>query len=96
MAQTIPDLIVTQEWQSITVLSAAAGVTVPVGTEMDLQFKSMTGHIYVSEGTEPPYGSTQGRMITTIERSMRSEARSDEQWVRTNEGEKLLHVMLAK
>lgn len=59
MAQTLPDIPITQEWQSINTLSG-----ISVGDFMVVNNKSLT-EVILSEGTKPPTASLQGVVLTS-------------------------------
>lgn len=83
MAQTIPDMIVTNTWQSV---NATTGIT--LGTQMLLANKTNT-HIVVAEGTQPISTSYDGYPLETRGKfggNIIIDPDSLEIWVRVAEG----------
>lgn len=79
MAQTIPNITVTNEWQSINSLSGIA-----IGTAIYIQNKSPLD-MYIAEGTQPSSNSTDGAVLTPlreIDSAVSILAGSLEIWVR--------------
>lgn len=83
MAQTRPDMIVTDTWQSV---NAVTGIS--LGVQMLMANKSNT-HIVVAEGTEPLSTSYDGYPLETrglFGANLIIDANSLEIWVRVQEG----------
>jgi len=77
MAQTIPDILINDTWQSINALTG-----IDVGTSFDVQKKGLK-HIILAEGTQPDEGSTSGRVLTDFETITTVATGSLEIWARS-------------
>ena len=81
MAQTIPDIIATKDWQSVNALTG-----IDIGKPINLQTKGAYHRVITALGTQPAADSRDGLMLTPMERKTTIAAGSLEVWVRTVSG----------
>jgi len=89
MAQTLPDIELTTEWQSINTLSG-----IPVGTEFVFQHKGRFHKVLLSEGTQPEADSKQGVMLSVVDRTINIAAGSLEIWGKNLASNSTAHVQV--
>ena len=95
MAQTIPDIEITEDWKNIEVLTNGA---ITEGSAFNIQNKENRGkRIIWAEGTEPTPESTDGGVIYADgeNRVANFDAGSLMIWFRTYSGEATAHAELA-
>jgi len=89
MATTGKDIVVTRDWQGISVLSGD-----PVGTGHTLRFKGEDADriIFFESATEPTKLSIEGNWVSNEDPQVELAAGSLEFWVRTRQRHCLAHI----